>query len=73
MTNDDKKLRIQIADESKVWIASNAAAVAKLLGAPANIYMEILQAEIRLLEGGKQQRSAIDKLLEWLKADEVQA
>ena len=72
MTKNDQTMRIQIADDNKVWMNSSASVLVKLFEAPTDLYIELLKAETELLKSARQQRIVVDKLIDWLKSQEVQ-
>lgn len=72
MTRNERTMRIQLADDNKVWINTSASVLVKLFEAPTDIYIELLKAEVELMQSARKQRVIMDKLIVWLKEQEVQ-
>lgn len=72
LTKSELTMRVQIADSNKVWLDTNASVLVKLFEAPNALYLDLLKAEVELMKVAKQQRVLVDKLIEWLKNQEVQ-
>jgi len=73
VTNEEMQVRIKLTDELKIWAVSHGADLAKLWGAPSDIYHDLLLSEIKMYEAARQQRVAMDALSNWLKKQEVKA
>jgi hypothetical protein len=73
VTNEEQQVRIRLTDELKIWAVSHGADLAKLWGAPLDIYRQLLQSEIKMYEAAREQRVAMEALSNWLKSQVVQA
>ena len=58
---------------AKTWPHTFGSKVASLLGAPAKMRTDIMQAEIQLLEAAKAHRDMITVVEEWLRQQQQEA